>query len=45
MKSYQSLFDKGVMYVRDILQENGKVLNYHMFLQKFNIIHCHFTIY
>ena len=37
--------DKGVMYVKDIIQENGKALNYLAFLQKFNITQCHFTTY
>lgn len=27
---YQSMFDKGVTLVKDILQENGKVLNCHI---------------
>lgn len=39
------MYDKGIVYVRDVLNSDGTANPYDSFLNKFNLSRCPFTLY
>ena len=39
------MYDKGIIYVRDVLESDGTAIPYNSFFNKFKLTWCPFTLY